>query len=327
MRNFKIAQPQSLDQVTSLLAKKKEGIFLMAGGTDLIGEIKDEILVPDSVVDLKSIENLSYIKKDADGVRIGALTTLAQLAENDMIEQEFPGLHEAAKSISTPQLRNMGTVGGNLCQRPRCWYYRDPQVQCRKKGGNRCFAIRGRNKYHAILGGGFCYIVHPSDLAPMLMALDAELTVRSGKEDKKISLVDFFILPKTDVRSENILGFGEVITEVKIPARKSGDKSSYLKMKERGTWDFALVSAAVKGSLNGKTFSDISIVLGGVAPAPWRAQAAEKMIRGKKVTEDLVRQAAKVTLKEAKPLKDNSYKAELAEIILTRAVLSFGVRL
>ncbi len=320
MRNFKLAQPQSLDQVTSLLAKKKEGIFLMAGGTDLISEIKEEVLEPEIVVDLKSIENLSYIKKDTDGVRIGALTTIAELAENDAIEQEYPGLHQAAKSISTPQLRNMGTVGGNLCQRPRCWYYRDPRVQCRKKGGSRCFAIRGRNKYHAILGGGPCYIVHPSDLAPMLMALDAELTVRSGKEDKKISLADFFILTKTNVHSENILGFGEVIIEVKIPARKSGDKSAYLKMKERGTWDFALVSAAVKGFLNGKTFSDIKIILGGVAPVPWRAQAAEKMIIGKTVTEDLTRQAAKETLKEAKPLRENAYKKELVETILARAV-------
>lgn len=322
MKHFKIAQPQSLDQLTSLLAKKKEGVFLMAGGTDLISEIKEEVLEPEIVVDLKSIENLSYIKKDADGVRIGALTTIAELAENDMIEQEYPGLHEAAKSISTPQLRNMGTVGGNLCQRPRCWYYRDPQVQCRKKGGSRCFAIRGRNKYHAILGGGLCYIIHPSDLAPMLMALDAELTAWSGKEDKKISLADFFVLPKTNVRSENVLGFGEILTEVKIPAPKNGDKSTYLKMKERGTWDFALVSAAVKGSLNGKTFSDIKIVLGGVAPVPWRAQAAEKMIRGKKVTEDLIRQAAKETLKAGKPLEDNTYKTELAEVIITRAVLS-----
>lgn len=322
MRNFKIAQPQSLDQVTSLFSQKKENIFLLAGGTDLIAEIKEDVLEPEIVVDLKAIENLSYIEKSKDGVRIGALTTIAELAEDPVIKQELPGLHEAAESISTPQLRNMGTVGGNLCQRPRCWYYRDVQVQCRKKGGSRCFAIRGRNKYHAILGGGLCYIVHPSDLAPMLMALDAEISIRSGKKEKKIPLADFFVLPKINVQSENILGPGEVITEVKIPNTKSGDKCTYFKLKERGTWDFALVSAAVKGSLNGKTFSDISIVLGGVAPVPWKAQAAEKMIRGKKVTEDLIRQAAKETLKEAKPLEENAYKKELVETILARAVLS-----
>ncbi len=322
MRNFKIAQPQSLDQVTSLLSQKKENIFLLAGGTDLIGEIKEEVLEPEIIVDLKSIENLSYIEKSQDGVRIGALTTITELAENPVIKEEFPGLQEAAESISTPQLRNMGTVGGNLCQRPRCWYYRDVQVQCRKKGGSRCFAIRGRNKYHAILGGGLCYIVHPSDLAPMLIALNAELTVRSGKKDKKIPLADFFALPETNVRRENILGPGEIITEIKIPTSNRGDMSTYQKMKERGTWDFALVSAAVKGSLNGKTFSDIRIVLGGVAPVPWRAQAAEKMIKGKTVTEDLIRQAAKETLKEAKPLEENEYKKELVETILARAVLS-----
>jgi len=322
MRNFKIAQPKSLDQATSLLAKKKENVFLLAGGTDLISEIKEEVLEPEILVDLKAIENLSYIEKGEDGIRIGALTAIAELAENPIIKQEYPGLNEAAQSISSPQLRNMGTVGGNLCQRPRCWYYRDGQVKCRKKGGNRCFALRGRNKYHGILGGGLCYIVHPSDLAPMLMALDAEISIHSEKGTQSIPLSNFFVLPQTNVRRENILNSGEIITEIKIPTSKSGDKSTYLKLKERGTWDFALVSAAVKGSPNGQVFRDIRIVLGGVAPIPWRAQPAENMIKGKKATEELIRQAAKEALKEAKPLEENEYKKELVETVLARAVLS-----
>ena len=322
MKNFKIAQPQTLDQLTSFFAEERKNTFLMAGGTDILGEIKEETLQPEVVVDLKTIPNLSYIKKEENGVRIGALTTITALADNPMIKQDFPGLHEAAESISTPQLRNMGTVGGNLCQRPRCWYYRDTHIKCRKKGGSRCFASGGRNKYHAILGGGLCYIVHPSDLGPMLTALDAEITILSNKGKKKIPIGDLFILPKVNVRKETILELDEILTEIRIPSSKKEEKSTYSKLKERGTWDFALVSAAVKGTLSGNTFKDIRIVLGGVAPIPWRLKKAEDMIKGRRVTENLLKEAAREALKEAKPLAENQYKKELVEIILSRAILT-----
>ncbi|NIM57701.1 MAG: xanthine dehydrogenase family protein subunit M [Candidatus Aminicenantes bacterium] len=322
MKDFKIAEPQTIDQVTSLTIDKKDMYKLMAGGTDLLAEIKDEIIEPEVIVDLKSIPDLSYIKNENNGVRIGALTSLTRLAEDTLIKNQYPALHEAANSMATPQLRNMGTVGGNLCQRPRCWYYRDPQIECRKKGGTSCFASRGKNKYHAILGGGLCYIVHPSDLAPPLIALDAEASISSPKKDKTIPLENFYILPKVNVRKENILEPNEVLREIRIPVAKKGEKSTYHKLKERGTWDFAVVSAAVKGTVSGGTFRDIKIVLGGVAPVPWRLTKAENMIKGKKVTEDLVRKAAREALKEAKPLDENGYKKELAEIVLYRAALS-----
>jgi len=322
MTNFKIAEPSSISQVTSLATGKKDKYYLMAGGTDLLSEIKDEIIEPEVVVDLKSISDLSYVKKEKDGVRIGALTSLTQLAEDPLIKNDYPALHEAANSVATPQLRNMGTVGGNLCQRPRCWYYRDPQVKCRKKGGSRCFAFKGKNKYHAIFGGGLCYIVHPSDLAPALISLDAEISINSPKGDKTIPLANFFILPKVDVRKENILEPTEVLREIKIPPIKKGEKSTYHKLKERATWDFAIVSAAVKGTVSAGIFRDINIILGGVAPVPWRLTKAENIIRGKKVTEDLVRGAAKEALKEARPLEENGYKKELVETILYRAILS-----
>ncbi len=322
MKNFKIAEPQTIDQVNSLTIDKKDRYHLMDGGTDLLTEIKDEIIGPEFVVDLKSIPDLSYIKKEKNGVRIGALTSLTRLAEDPLIKNEYPALHEAANSIATLQLRNMGTAGGNLCQRPRCWYYRDPQIKCRKKGGSTCFAFRGKNKYHAILGGGLCYIVYPSDLAPALIALDAEISINSPKGDKTIPLANFYILPKVNVRNENILAPKEVLREIKIPLRKKEEKSTYSKFTERGTWDFAVVSAAVKGTVSGGIFRDIKIVLGGVAPIPWRLTKAENLIKGKKVTEDLVRDATREALKEAKPLEENGYKKELAEIILYRAVLS-----
>ncbi|MDH4258502.1 MAG: xanthine dehydrogenase family protein subunit M [Candidatus Aminicenantes bacterium] len=322
MKDFKIAEPQTLEQVISLPAEEKDKFCLMAGGTDLLGEIKDEIISPEFIVDLKTIPGLSYIQKDKDGVKIGALTTVAELAENPLIKTDYPALHQAALALATPQLRNMGTVGGNLCQRPRCWYYRDPNMKCRKKGGSQCFASNGRNKYHAILGARICYIVHPSDLAPALISLDAEVTINSPKKEKTISLADFFTLPQVNVRKENILEPNEVLRELRIPQAKNGEKSTYLKFKERGTWDFAVVSAAVKGTVSGRAFKDIRITLGGVAPIPWRLKIAEDLIKGKKVTENLLRQAAGEALKEARPLKDNGYKKELIEVVLSRAVLS-----
>ncbi|MFQ5722618.1 MAG: FAD binding domain-containing protein [Candidatus Aminicenantales bacterium] len=323
MNNFKMAQPQSIEQVKQLFSEPRNKYFFIAGGTDLLGEIKDEIIFPEVVVDLKSIPELSYIEKDKGGAaRIGALTTVAELAENSMIRKEYSGLHQAASAVATPQLRHMGTVGGNLCQRPRCWYYRDPQIKCRKKGGSRCFAIRGKNKYHAIMGGGICNIVHPSDLAPMLMALEAEILIASPKRDKVIPLKNFFILPKVNVRRENILAPGEIIKEVKIPAAKSGEKSTYLKLRERGAWDFALVSAAVKALVKDHTFKQVKIVLGGVAPIPWRLKKAESLIQGQKITKDLIKRAVRYALKETRPLSDNAYKKELAEVAVSRAAMS-----
>lgn len=322
MKNFKIAQPKTIDQAISLLSEKRANYYLLAGGTDLLGEIKDEIIKPDALVDLQSIPSFSYIEKEKDGVKIGALTTLAELAENPMIKQQYPGLHEAANTVATPQLRNMGTVGGNLCQRPRCWYYRDPQLMCRKKGGGRCFAFRGRNKYQAILGGGPCYIVHPSDLAPILIALDAEVSIHSSKGNKSLPLEKFFILPKINVRKENVLEADELLGEVKIPAPKNGEKSTYYKLKERGSWDFALVSTAVKATVSGNVFKETKIVLGGAAPIPWRLKKAENLIKGEKITEKLLRQAAREALKEAQLLEENGYKKELVETVVYRAALS-----
>lgn len=321
MKQFKIAEPKALEQVTSLSPDDKTYRF-MAGGTDLMGEIKDEIIEPDIVVDLTGISGLSYIKKDRSSVKIGALTSLAELAENSMIRNEYPALHEAALSVATPQLRNVGTVGGNLCQRPRCWYYRDAQVKCRKKGGSQCFASNGRNKYHAILGGGICSIVHPSDLAPALMALDARVTISAPKKDKTIPLADFFILPSVNVRKENILAANEVVKEIILPQVKRGEKSTYFKLKERGVWDFALVSAAVKGIVSGGIYNDIKIVLGGVAPVPWRLEKAESLIRGRKVRINSVKQATRRALADAQPLKENEYKKDLLEAVLSRAVFS-----
>jgi xanthine dehydrogenase YagS FAD-binding subunit len=323
MKEFKIAQPQTLDQATSLFSEKRDRYYLMAGGTDLLDEIKNKIIDPEVVVDLKSIPGLSAIKTDKNHVSIGTMTPVADLAEDPIIKENYPGLVEAALSLASPQLRNVGTVGGNLCQRPRCWYYRDPDTICRKKGGNRCFAFRGKNRYHALFGGGICYIVHPSDLAPSLISLDAEVMI-SGPTGKNniLKLEDFFALPQKNIRRENILEDGQVLSEIRIPLPKSGTKSAYYKFKERGTWDFAVVSAAINGTFIGGVIQDIKIVCGGVAPIPWRLKKAEDFIRGKKLTEEVIRQGAKQALADAKPLEENAYKLDLVEAVLYTTISS-----
>jgi len=321
MRNFNMAEPQTFEQALALFSKREEKTFLVAGGTDLLTEIKEGVVDPDLVVDLKSIDGLAFIRKEKEGIRIGTMTSVAELASHPAIRQDYPGLHQAASSVGTPQLRNMGTVGGNLCQRPRCWYYRDAKFICRKKGGSQCFASRGRNKYHAIFGGGICHIVYPSDLAPALIALNAQAVIFSPRGEKTIPLADFYILPSVNVRRENVLAPDEMLGEVRIPLPEKGEKSAYLKVKERSTWDFALVSAAVRGIASGRTLSGVRIVLGGVAPIPWRMESVERAVTGKRLTEAFIKEAAAPALKDASPLEENEFKKALAETMLVRSLL------
>ena len=322
MKNFEWTEPQTVEQALAWLAKANGKAVLMAGGTDLFTEIKETVVEPDLVIDLKSIPGLASIQKDEAGIRIGALTPVAVLAADAMIKRDYSGLSEAAGSLATPQLRNVGTVGGNLCQRPRCWYYRDAQMVCRKKGGSQCFAAKGRNKYHAIFGGGICHIVYPSDLAPMLIALDAQVTVSSPRGERSLPLGEFYALPSKNVRRENVLATDELVREVKLPLAKKGTRSAYVKLKERETWDFALVSAAVRGTVSGGGLGEAAIVLGGVAPIPWRLGKTEAALKGKKLSETVIKEALRADLQEARPLEENGYKLQLVEAAVSRALMS-----
>ena len=324
MKNFEWTEPQTVEQALAWLAKANGKAVLMAGGTDLFTEIKETVVEPDLVIDLKSIPGLASIQKDEAGIRIGALTPVAVLAADAMIKRDYSGLSEAAGSLATPQLRNVGTVGGNLCQRPRCWYYRDAQMVCRKKGGSQCFAAKGRNKYHAIFGGGICHIVYPSDLAPMLIALDAQVTVSSPRGERSLPLGEFYALPSKNVRRENVLATDELVREVKLPLAKKGTRSAYVKLKERETWDFALVSAAVRGTVSGGGLGEAAIVLGGVAPIPWRLGKTEAALKGKKLSETVIKEALRADLQEARPLEENGYKLQLVEAAVTRALMSLA---
>jgi xanthine dehydrogenase YagS FAD-binding subunit len=324
MNDFRYGKPASLDQAVAYLAKGGSDVFLMGGGTDLLGEIKDGIIRPDVVIDLKAVPGLAYIKKDRDAVAIGALTTLAEIASDPTIAREYRVLHEAANAAASPQLRNMGTVGGNLCQRPRCWYFRNAETVCNKKGGTQCFAEKGRNKYHAILAGGLCYAVNPSDLAPALIALDAKAVIVSAKGDRTVPLAEFYTPPIVNVRKENVLGAGDILREVRIPLAKLGDKSTYVKFTERGGWDFAVASAAVKASMSGSSMTSVRIVCGGVATVPWRLKAAEDALRGSRPTESAAKQAAAKALTGAQPLAENGYKVDILKAVVAQAVANLG---
>jgi xanthine dehydrogenase YagS FAD-binding subunit len=322
MKNFRWTEPQTLEQAAALLAKADGKACAMAGGTDIFTEIKEGVVEPDLVIDLKAIPDLASTQKDKDGVRIGALTTIADLAADAVIRQDYPGLSAAAASLATPQIRNVGTVGGNLCQRPRCWYYRDAQMVCRKKGGSRCFAAKGRNKYHAIFGGGICHMVYPSDLAPMLIALDAQVTVVSPRGERSLGLAEFYALPSKNVRRENVLAPDELVREVKIPPPRKNERSAYVKLKERETWDFALASAAVRGTVSGGGLGDLRIVLGGVAPIPWRLDKTGTSLQGIRLSPASIKAALRSDLQEARPLQENGYKTAVVEAAVSRALLS-----
>jgi len=331
MKAFEWANPTSINDAVKMLSASGASTDIdeaprpIAGGQDLLTTMKDYTSRPTRVVNLKSIRGMNKLSLDSKGLTIGALVTLTELEEHGPTRKNIPGLAEAAHSIATPQIRNLGTVGGNLCQRPRCWYFRLEEVICLKKGGSECYAAQGENKYNAIIGGGPSYIVHPSDLAPMLVALEARLTVVGGSGKRVIPIDKFFTLPgEGNIRRENVLKNDDLITEIFVPASPLMKNSTYLKFKERESLDFAMASVAAAVELSGNTVKDARIVLGGVAPIPWRVPAAERFVIGKTLTKDVLAEAGKIALAEAKPLEKNAYKVPLTQTLVRRALAKAG---
>lgn len=322
MEKFSYINATSLEQVTSLLSESAWGeVMLIAGGTDLLGEIKEYVETPKTLVNLKTLPGMDGINADASGLKIGALATIDDIARHPTIQHHYTVLAQAAASVATPQIRNVGTLGGNLCQRPRCWYYRDETINCLKKGGDTCYAVDGLSKYHAILGGDPVYIVHPSDLAPALIALGASVKIVGPEGEKTMSLEEFFTLPAANPFRENVLEPNEIVVEVTVPAVKTNTKSLYLKAREKGAPDFALSSVAGVFEMDGKTCKTASIVLGGVAPAPWRSKEAEVALTGKMINESVSTQAGADAVKDAQPLNDNAYKVTLTQNLISRAAM------
>lgn len=329
MKAFEWVSPTTVSEAARLLqtAPKPKDIDEharpIAGGQDLLTTMKDYATRPVRVVNLKEIKGLDRIEGDArKGLRIGALVTLAQLEDNALVKKSFPGLAEAAHSVATQQIRNLGTVGGNLCQRPRCWYYRVEEAYCLKKGGSECFAATGENKYNSILGGGPSYIVHPSDLAPILVALGASVNVTGATGKRVIPLDKFFTLPSEgNIRRENVLRNDEIITEITVPASPVAARSTYLKFKERESLDFALSSVAAAVALDGrKAVRQVRVVLGAVAPIPWPATKAEEFLKGKTLSAEVLAEAGKLALDGAEPLEKNGYKIPLTQTLVRRAL-------
>ena len=322
MEKFSYVNATSLEQVTSLLSESGWGeVMLIAGGTDLLAELKEYIETPKTLINLKTLPGMDSIEADASGLKIGALATVDDIAMHPTIQHHYTVLSQAAGSVATPQIRNVGTLGGNLCQRPRCWYYRDESTHCLKKGGDICYAVDGLSKYHAILGGDPVYIVHPSDLAPALIALGASVKIVGPAGERTMSLEEFFTLPAANAYRENVLEPNEIVVEVSVPAPKPNTKSFYLKAREKGAPDFALASVAGVFEMDGKTCKTASIVLGGVAPAPWRSKEAEAALTGKMIDESVGQQAGADAVMNAQPLNDNAYKVTLTQNLVSRAAM------
>ncbi len=297
------------------------GALIHAGGTDLIGCLREEIYKGGAVVSLSQLKELRGISQLPDGgLRIGSLTTLTDIASHPGIRQRYAALANGAISAASPQLRNQGTLGGNLCQRPRCWYFRG-DFHCSRKGGSMCYAVGGENENHAIFGGAGCYIVHPSDTASPLVALDARIRIVSKEADRTIDLGKFFVSPNEDITRENVLKPGEIVAEVLLPPTPKGLLSTYRKVRARGAWDFALAGAAASLQIANGKVERARVVLSGVAPIPWRAVAAEAALTGQPLTAESAKKAAAAGIRNAEPLAANEYKVELVRGVLEEAIL------
>ena len=318
--DFSYVRPQSLRDAIDKL--NVDGAKVHAGGTDLLGCLHDGAMAATTVVSLSSLAELRGVRERSDGgLAIGALTTISDIAGSEQIRAHSPGLAQAASDVASPQLRHQGTLGGNLCQRPRCWYFRG-DFHCAKKGGDTCFAVDGENRYHAIFGGDPCYIGHPSDTAPMLLALGASLRIVGPEGGRTVSLDDFFVLPDEDLEQENVLAAGEVVAEVLLPPPAAGLISSYRKIRERGSWDFALVSVALALQMSGSRVLAGRVVFGGVAPMPWRSRSVEAAIVGKELIPEVVRAAAAAAVENAEPLEQNGYKVPLLKAAVEESLLA-----
>jgi xanthine dehydrogenase YagS FAD-binding subunit len=314
--SFAYARVRTLDEAFEELAAP--GAHLHAGGVDLLGCLRDGVFGAEKLVPLSGIQSLSGIDEDEGDLVIGAMTTLAEIAASDLVRARVRGLSKAAESAGSPQLRHQGTLGGNLCQRPRCWYFRG-KFECARKGGDTCFATEGENRYHAVFGGGPCFIVHPSDTAPMLVALGAEVELRSSRGLRAMLLEEFFELPSVNLASETALARGEIVTRLRVPSA-AGWTTSYRKVRERGAWDFALTSVALAMKLDGRTVEDARVVLGGVAPIPWRSERAEAILRGQTLAPDLARAAGEAAAEGAEPLEQNGYKVQLVRAVVEESL-------
>src|ERR1700716_947211 len=327
MRGFELYDATTVKEAVDLLGKNSgRAVRVVGGGSDLVGGVmKDWVQgkgmpLPEVLIDITTIKDIVGIKTDGGGTTIGAATTLSDLIDNKDLVSKVPVLTNAALSVASPLIRNFGTLGGNINQRPRCWFFRGEDFACYKKGGDFCYAVTGDNRYHAIIGGELCYIVHPSDTATALMALNASAKITGVNGDKTVSFDEYFTGPRVDVLRENILKPGEFMTHVTIPAPAGGTKFGWSKLKDRQVYDFALTSVAVSFTMDGGNWKDGRITLGGVSPVPYRAKVVEDALKGKDIKATIKSASAQIRT-VARPMSLNSFKVDLAQGLIERTIL------
>ena len=326
MKTFTNVNARDLRQAVARSADARQSgqaASFAGGGSDLLALMKERIVRPDVIVSLKPIKGLDQLTPGGGGITIGGLITLDALSRDARIHRQYAVLAEAAASVATPQIRNVGTLAGNLCQRPWCWYYRNG-FNCFKNGGATCYSASGENQFHAIFGGGPSYIVHPSDTAPALVALDARFRIAGPDGERTVPAAEFFTLPKENVARENVLKEDEVLAAVILPPAGRSVRSTYHKIMDREAWTHAVVSAAIVLDMDRDVCRRARVVLGGVAPIPWRLPEVEGMLAGRTITPALAAQAGEGAVAGARPLAKNAYKIPLTRAMVRRTLLALA---
>jgi xanthine dehydrogenase YagS FAD-binding subunit len=322
MKSFTNAKPRDIAHALTLVQQAHAGgktAVFAGGGSDLLGQMKERIITPDVLVHLKSIKGLDQVKEEKGGVTVGGLITLDALSHHPLIRRQYAVLAEACDDVATPQIRNVATLAGNVAQRPWCWYYRNG-FKCFKAGGNTCYSVSGENEFHAIFGGGPSHIVHPSDTAPALVALDAKFRIAGPAGERVVPAAEFFTLPTVDPARENVLKDGEALVAVMLRSPRPGARSTYHKIMDREAWTHAVVSAAVVLHMDKDVVREARVVLGGVAPVPWRLPEVEKLLTGQRMTAALDAKAGELAVAGAKPLAKNGYKVPLTQAMVRRTL-------
>ena len=325
MKAFAYVDAANEKEAVAALGTERGKFLPLAGGMDVLAMMKDYIAQPDRLVNVKNLDRT--IRKAPDGgLRIGAAVTLTELVANADAAKMYPALTEAAAEVGTPQIRNAGTVGGNLNQRPRCWYFRNEEFHCLKKGGSRCFAVDGENQFHAIFGDGPCHIVHPSSLAVPAIALNARFRIIGPAGEREVPAAEYYQMPDRNLFGETVLAPNELLTHVILPAPGAVRNATYeVRFKQSHDWPLAIASVAL--SMNGRTVRGARIVMGAVAPVPWRSEPAEAALTGKTMSEEAAMAAADAAVTGAKPMTENAYKVQVARTAVKRAIIkAAGVR-
>jgi xanthine dehydrogenase YagS FAD-binding subunit len=322
VKAFSYVNAANEKEIVAALGTERGRILPLAGGMDLLALMKDYVAQPDRLVNVKNLDR--RIQRTSDGgLRIGAAVTIAELAAHAEAAKLYPALVQAAEEVGSPQIRNAGTVGGNLNQRPRCWYFRNEEFNCLKKGGSRCFAVDGENQYHAIFGDGPCHIIHPSSLALPAIAFDARFRIVGPTGEREVAAGDFFVMPDKNIFGETVLAPNEILTHVTLPPPR-GARSATYEVRFKQSHDWPLASASVALVVSGQTIKSGRVVMGAVAPIPWRSTAAEAALAGKPLTEETAMAAADAAITGAKPMSGNAYKVRIARTAVKRAIMKAG---